>query len=174
MKRIRIISYALAGLFLVSLIAVIFSFSLTSVKKMSAQNIESRIEELQTQQDKLLETEKMFKEWNQIETIFQDFKNEYLIPYQDFPAFRRELQTLFSRNGLQASTFSYQPKDTLNNLVRLAISFKLTGAYRNLKKFIIDIENKKEMILFERIKLSKGDVDITARFNLEVYFVKTN
>jgi len=49
------------------------------------------------------------------------------------------------------------------------VKFSLEGSYRNLKKFIFDMELKSKIYFFESLELSANAATVKGAFTLEVY-----
>ena len=52
---------------------------------------------------------------------------------------------------------------------KVTIGFTLNGGYRELKKFIYDMERVPKMHFFDRIVFNGGGETVTGRFTMEAY-----
>jgi Tfp pilus assembly protein PilO len=172
-KNNLIIFYSMVGLFILSLGFFIVSFAYSSIENISVMGFKSRLEEYNKQEEKFLKLEATYKEWQNMDKMFAQFKEKYLIKFNDYPKFRNELQTVISGNGLQNSDMNHKYRNIMRNLRKVSLELKLTGSYVNLKKFIFEIENKDKMVLLKDLQFFKKDaVNVSAKISMEVYFVR--
>ncbi len=172
-KKSKIIIYSLVGLLLLGCAFFIFSFAYSSLESISVMGFQSRIDEFNEREKKFLELEGRYKEWQDIEKTYSQFKLDYLIPFNDYPAFRSELETLLMSNHLQVNKVSHKYRNLMDGMRRVNIDLLVVGAYGNIKKFIYEMENKEKMITFREIGMNKkSDNRIMGRIAMEVYFVK--
>jgi hypothetical protein len=165
------IIYALGGLLIFSLVFFLFSFAYTSLETISAQNIQSRLTTVQKNANKK-KTE--YEEWMNFEKNYKKFKDNYLMKSEQFDHFKHELQTILRKNGLDSAPLKYSIETIFSDVVKISVRFELNGAYENIKRFIHEMENKKEMILFKKIELNKKKTGQTVEgeFAMEVYFAR--
>ena len=71
---------------------------------------------------------------------------------------------------LQNIRFQYVPV-LKNEIEKAVIYFDLEGFYKDIKKFIFEIEKMDKIIIFKNIKLNKTKSHIAGKITLEVYFV---
>lgn len=176
MKKDNITPYAvygLAGLFALSCIFFIFTIAYSSIESITVKSLQSRADEYQARAKEFSELEATYKEWKNMDQIYGRFKKDYLIRFDDYPDFRNEMQKIFNQNGLQVMKMNHKYKNLFQDVRRVAIDLQVAGTYRNIKRFIFELENKSEMILFENISLSKYESSNRAqgKINMEVYFV---
>ncbi len=171
MKPIEMIIYALGGLLFLSVLFFLFSFAYTSLETISAQNIQSRLMDVQK---KATEWKKKHEEWMNVGDKYILFKDEYLMKSERFDRFKQELETVLRKNGLGFAPLKYSITTMFFDMVKISIKIELTGAYENIKRFIHGMENKKEMILFKNIELNKKQTGPTVEGEIvmEVYFAK--
>lgn len=171
MKWIKIIIYALSVLLMLSAAFFLFSFAYTSIETISAKNIQA---ELIKKQDEAKELSLEHGEWMNVEEEYKGFKDNYLMKSERYTGFKQELQTTFRKYGLRSGPLKYKINNFFFDVTQITISGRLTGTYDNIKRFVFEIESKKEMVLFKKIRLSKKKIDlpIEGEFAMEVYFVK--
>jgi len=177
MKKINpiyAIVYGLIGLFLVSTLFLLFSLAYSSLETMSIKGLDAKAREFKAQEKEFLKLEATFNEWHDMEQIFSKFKKDYLIRFDDYPAFRNELQGIFGRNFLQEIKSSHKYRNMFSDIRRVSIDLQIKGAYTDLKKFISEIESKAEMIVFDSLNLVRQESGdrVLAKIIMEVYFVK--
>jgi hypothetical protein len=171
MKPIKMIIYSVGGLLMLSVLFFLFSFGYTSLETISAQNIQSRLMEVQKRAN---EWEKEHEEWMNVGDKYKRFKDEYMLKSERFDHFKQELQTILRKNGLGFAPLKYNITTMFFDMVKISIKIELNGAYENIKRFIHEMENKKEMILFRNIELNKTKTGPTVEgeFVVEVYFAR--
>ncbi len=172
MKNIKIIIYALGGLLAASILFFLFSFAYVSLESMSAQNVQERLQsEIKNEKDwKTIHTD-----WENIENSYKGFKKEYLMKTKDFNAFKMEIQSLAGQNGVSISKLNHQLKSMYKEVVKVSYNAEMTGSYDSVKRFIYEMENKKELVFFTKIQLTKnktGHSRISGKFFMEAYFVR--
>jgi hypothetical protein len=171
MKPVKMIIYALVGLLLLSVVFFLFSFAYTSLETISAQNIQSRLTGVQKNAN---QKKKEYEEWMNFEKNYKKFKDNYLMKSERFDFFKQELQTILRKNGVESAPLKYSIETIFPDVVKISVKFELSGAYENIKRFIHEMENKKEMILFKKVELNKKKTGQTVEgeFVMEVYFVR--
>lgn len=177
MKKINpvlAVVYGLIGLFLASGLFFIFSLVYSSLETMSIKGLDARAREFKGQEEEFLKLEATYKEWHDMERIFSLFKKDYLIRFDDYPAFRNELQGIFGRNSLQLIKSTHKYRNMFSDIRRVSIDLQVKGTYTDLKKFISEIESKTEMIIFDNLNLTRQESGdrVLAKITMEVYFVK--
>ena len=90
----------------------------------------------------------------------------------DFAVFRRELNLCLDDNGFRATNIAFQFSPGLNRTRRVAIQFTLAGSYRDVKKFVFDMERKPKMHFFERIELNASGDKVTGSLDMEAYLAE--
>jgi Tfp pilus assembly protein PilO len=165
------IIYGLGGLLAASIVFFLFSFAYTSLETMSAQNIQSRLDELQ---QKVERQRKDYEEWKNVEQEYNSFKENYLVNSERFDGFKQDVQMAFRKNGVTFSRLEYGIKSMFSDVVKISVKSEFTGSYQNIKRFIYDMENKKEIVLFRKLQLGKkkGETVVEGELAMEVYFVK--
>ena len=172
-KNSIIILYSLVGLCLFSLGFFIISFVYSSIENISVMGFTSRIDEYNRREKEFLKLEKDYNDWQNIDEIFAKFKEDYVIKFDDYPDFRNELQSVLARNGLQISDTKHKYRNIMEDIRVISLDFKLRGSYMNVKKFILEMENKNKMVLFKDLYLTKKEsINVCARISMEVYFVR--
>ncbi len=171
MKPVKMIIYALGGLLILSVVFFLFSFAYTSLETISAQNIQSRLTAVQKNAN---QKKKEYEEWMNFEKNYKKFKDNYLMKSERFDYFKQELQTILRKNGVAFAPLKYSIETIFPDVVKISVRLELNGAYENIKRFILEMENKKEMILFKKIELSKKKTgqNVEGEFVMEVYFVR--
>jgi Tfp pilus assembly protein PilO len=172
MKKINITIYSLLGIFLVALLFFLFSLSYFSIKTISQTTLQTRFNELNTRKDELLGLKKSHEEWQHIEDEYKSFTAQYCINYSNFVNFRKTLDQKILQNGLEASRFQTNRRDIIKGLEKMTYNFSVTGDYKNLKKFLYEVETLDQMIFLTDLELSRTRHGIKGSLSLEVYFAK--
>jgi Tfp pilus assembly protein PilO len=92
--------------------------------------------------------------------------------YDKFSEFRSELESIFRQNALKSLRKNYKIKNLFDGIVRISLDFKVSGSYREIKRFIFNIEKNNKMVFFKELALSKTKSGILGNFSLEAYFVR--
>ncbi|MEN8152735.1 MAG: type 4a pilus biogenesis protein PilO [Acidobacteriota bacterium] len=173
MDKNKIVIYAALSTFLISIVLIITSFFYTSLKKISVKNIDSRYDTFQARSNEFEKLNNTYIDWQNVGSDFKSFKDKYLIKFDDFPRFRKNLKLAFTRNYLTETGFKLNYSTVLKGeLIRTEINFKLSGQYKNIKKFIFDISKMDKIVFFRSVKLQKTNKNIIGDFFMEVYLVK--
>jgi hypothetical protein len=171
MKPIKIFFYAISYLLPASLLFLILSLAYSSFQTISAQNTLLKLKEIQnnTRSQKTL-----YEEWQKIEETYKTFQTKFLLKSDKLNNFRQEVQLMARRNGFGAVNMNNKINSIpFTDVLNITFTIEAAGNYRSIKRFIFDIENKKEMILFKKIQLKKrrNTQMVDARIIMEVYFV---
>ncbi|MCK4762345.1 MAG: hypothetical protein KAW12_09125 [Candidatus Aminicenantes bacterium] len=170
-KNSKIFVYSLLGLLLASFVFFVFTVAYSFHESISVLGF--KLDAYNRTETKFLELEATHIEWQNIDKTYDQFKNDYLIRFDDYPAFRSEMQAVLSRNALQLEKINHRYRNIMKDIRKVVIDSRIVGAYRNVKKFIFEMENKTEMVLFKKIEMSKLDAaNVKVTFSMEVYFVR--
>jgi len=167
------IIYTISGLFILSGIFCVISLAYTSMENVTAKGLQDRIDRCKEELVQLSKEEASISDWRNIGKYFEQFKNNYLMTIEEFAQFRDNLRITINKYGLQNKNVTHMYKDAFDYM-QVRILFTVEGPYPQIKRFIHDILNRKEMIVIKRIKLAKDrrTGSISGDFELEVYFVK--
>jgi len=173
MSKIKYLVYALMGLLFVSLVFLVFALGYTSIKDISSQRFQAKIDEFEKNEKEMLSLEMLHKEWQNIDQSYQSFKDTYILKFNDLARFRNNLFAMIGQNYLERIS-SYMEYEKIKgvDIERTRFDLKLKGRYKDLKHFIHDIENLKHLVIFKNLTLSKAGSDGRGNFVLEVYHVK--
>jgi Tfp pilus assembly protein PilO len=172
MKKINYFIYALIGVFFLAVLFLLFSWGYSSIEEMSSQSLQAEFQELKRKEKDFFKLEKSVKEWEKIDQFYALFKKEHLMKFDQFPDFRNKLEKIVKKNFLDSSRLNFKINYLKDNIVRVSISFGLKGTYKNIKKFIFDIEHVPQLIFLNETKLSKVKGLVSGKFSMEVYFVR--
>ncbi len=169
-----LVAYGLIGLAAFSCIFFIFAAAYSSIETITVKSLESRSIEYEDKAEDFSTLESLYNEWKNMDQIYSQFKNDYLIKFDDYPNFRNEMQSIFSQNGLQVLKMNHRYKNLFEDIRQVSIDLQVVGNYRDIKRFIFEIENKGQMVFFDNISLSKYEVGDRAmgKISMEVYFVR--
>ena len=167
------IIYTISGLFILSGFFCMISLAYTSMENVTAKSLQERIDRCKKEVAQLSKEEASLSEWRNIKEYFEQFKNDYLIKMEDYSQFRDNLRMTFNKFGLQNKNVNHRYRGIFNYM-KVDVSFTVKGTYPQIKRFIHEILNRKEMIVIKRIKLTKDKrtAVISGNFDLEVYLVK--
>ena len=167
------IIYSISGLFMVSGFFCIISLMYTSMENVTAKGLQDSIASCKKELAQLSKEEASLSDWRNISKYFDQFKNDYLMKMEDYSQFRDNLRITFNKYGLQNRLVEHSYKKVFGYR-RVNMSFSVEGTYPQIKRFIHDLLNRKELIVIKQIKLSKSkrSASISGNFKLEVYLVK--
>lgn len=167
------IIYTISGLFILSGFFCIISLTYTSMENITAKSLQDKIDTCNKELAQLSKEEASLGQWRNIAKYFKQFENDYLMKFEDFSQFRDNLRLTFSKFGLQNQQVSHS-YTAIFNYIKVKVTFNVEGMYPQIKRFVHDILNRKEMIVIKRIKLikDKRNTNISGNFELEVYLVK--
>jgi Tfp pilus assembly protein PilO len=167
------IIYSISGLFILSGFFCIISLVYTSMENVTAKGLQERIDNCQKELAQLSKEEASLSDWRNIGKYFDQFKNDYLMKMEEYSHFRDNLRITFNKYGLKNRMVEHSYKKVFGYR-RVNMSFSVEGTYPQIKRFIHDILNRKQMIVIKQIKLSKSkrSASISGNFRLEVYLVK--
>jgi Tfp pilus assembly protein PilO len=175
MKKNKFVMYAVSGVFVASLLFGVFSFIYSSIENISARGHEKKMSELKEKQEEAAGAQKQYSQWQNIDKTYEKFKDDYLMKIDDFSEFRNELNVIFMKNRLEArGGVNHKYTKGPSDIIKIQISFTVSGSYPNIKRFIHDIANKEKIIPIKEIQFatSKTPGDIVAKFSMEVYLVR--
>jgi len=171
MKPVKIFFYAIGGLLPASLLFLIISLAYSSFQTISAQNTLQKLKEVQGSTEA---QKRQYEEWQKIGETYKAFQTEFLLKSEKLNSFRQDIQLIARQNGFGAVNMNNKINSLpFTDVLNITFTIELAGSYRSIKRFIFEIENKKEMIIFKKIQLNKRQNTqlVDARLTMEVYFV---
>jgi Tfp pilus assembly protein PilO len=172
MKKIRFLIYGVVGVFSLGFIFLVSVFFQSSIEKISGQNIKTEIQKLKDKEIEFVELKKSYRDWQRVDKIYNRFKRKCLYSFNGFSDFKNDFESLLSRHFFEQSPFSYNIKNVDRNIVMVSIDFKGSGDYRNIKRFLYEIEKRERMVFLKNLELVREKNRVEVKFNLEVYFVR--
>jgi len=169
MKKYRIAVIALLALLFASAAGCLLSFAYGALQDRSQRVARARLAAFKLQEEEFRELGTEHDEWKRLPQELQRFRREQIISMDDFARFRRELNLCLDDNGLRAAGIGFQFGPSKDRVRRVVIGFNLEGAYRDLKKFIYDMERKPKMQFFQGIDLTGGPGPVKGKFIMEAY-----
>lgn len=169
MKKSKLIVTALLVLLLLSAAGCLFSFVFGKFQDLARQE---RLEAFRVggQQESALQAlEKEHREWRELPAALQQFRRNNLLSLDEFAAFRRNLDARLAANGLQPARIDLAFGGSSDGIRKVTVKFSLESSYRNLKKFIFDMEARSRIYFFTSLKLSAAAASVKGAFTLEVY-----
>jgi type II secretory pathway pseudopilin PulG len=169
MKKSRLLVLALLGLLSLSLAGCLFSFVYVSIQDSARQDRLRAFRDFASQEQAAQALEKEYRDWQKLPLLLQEFRKNNILSMDQFAEFRRGLDSSLSRNRLPPPRIDLSFGSKKDNFREVTVKFSLEGGYRDLKKFIYDMEAKTGMHFFTAMQLSTGGVAVKGAFTLEVY-----
>lgn len=169
MKKYKLALILLAALFAVSAAGGLFSSLYSHFQEQALQERLARGAAFKLQEDEFRKLSAEHAEWRRLPDELRAFRRDRIISMDDFAVLRRELNTRLDNNGFHGASISFQFGAKQYGMRKAAISFTLNGGYRELKKFIFDMEKSPKMHFFSRIAFSHSGMAVTGGFNMEAY-----
>lgn len=169
MKKYKLAVVALLALFALSAAGCLFSTLYSHFHERARQNRLARQAAFRQQEGEFRTVSAEYAEWRKLPEALQEFRKERIISMDDFRLFRDKLNACLDNNGFGGTNISFQFGAVQNRMQRVTIGFTLNGGYRELKKFIYDMEQVPKMHFFDRIVFNNGGETVTAGFTMEAY-----
>jgi len=169
MKKYKIAVTSLLVLFALSAAGCLLSFAYMSLRDLSRQSRLDKQAAFKLQEKEFQKLSEEHGAWKKLPDELQKFRRDHIIDMDDFAVFRRDLNSCLAANQLKATNISSQFSRGQGKTRKVTISFALEGAYRDLKKFIYDMEKKPKMHFFEHIELNGSAEMVKGKFNMEAY-----
>ncbi len=169
MKKYKIAITGLLVLFALSAAGCLFSFAYRSIQELSRQTRLGRQAAFKLQEKEFQKRNDEHRDWQNLPDELRKFRREYIINMDDFAVLRRDLNACLASNQLKVRNISSQFGGSKGKTRKVTISFALEGAYRDLKKFIYDMEQKPKLHFFERIEMNSSAELVRAKFIMEAY-----
>jgi Tfp pilus assembly protein PilO len=109
------------------------------------------------------------EEWKKLPGELAAFHRDQLISMDEFAVFRRDLNSCLADNQLKASNITSQFDRSRVKTRKVTIAFTMEGTYRDVKKFIFDMEKKPKMNFFERMQLNGSADMVKGNCKMEAY-----
>ncbi len=174
MNKINYILAVFLIFFILSLCIFIFSLIYTPLKQNSLKNIDLNLKNYQELLKKNRIKEKKLKEWNTVESSYQEGKKKYFMKFSEFSKFRNDLNDFFVKLRLneRGLKVGYR-KISGGEFIRASIIFKISGNYKNIKRLIFEVLKIDKLVFIKKATLSKQNDDlISGNFILEVILVQ--
>ena len=169
MKKNKLVVLALLVLLCLSAAGCLFSFVYVQLKDLSRQNRLKIFLDFERQEKELQVLEKEYRDWQKLPGALQKFYKNNILSMDEFAAFRRFLDSRLDANQLQPARIDFAFGNILDKIKRVNVSFSVEGSYRDLKKFIFDMELKSKMYFIQSLDLSANGTTVRGSFTLEVY-----
>ena len=169
MKKYRIAVIALLALFALSAAGCLFSALVSHFQERSRQERLAGQASFRLQESEFQKLNAEAAEWRKLPEALREFGKQRIISMDDFKLFRDALNSCLDNNGFHGANISFQFGAIQNRMRKVTIAFTLNGGYRELKKFIFDMEKAPKMYFFDRIVFSVGGETVTAGFSMEAY-----
>jgi Tfp pilus assembly protein PilO len=169
MRKFKLAVTALLALFALCAAAYLFSAAFAHFRDLARQSQMERRAAFRAQEEEFHKMSAEHAEWRGLPAQLREFRKERIISMDDFAAFRRDLNSRLDDNGFHGASISFQFGASQNRMRKVAIGFSLKGSYRQLKKFIFDMEKSPKMHFFDRIVLSGSGPLVTGNFSMEAY-----
>jgi Tfp pilus assembly protein PilO len=172
MKKNKVTVYAMLLLLLLSAAGCLFSFVYVSLENLSRQNRLRKFHELAGEEKTYRALEKECQDWQNVPARLREWQKKYFISRDEFDTFRRNLESVLTANRLKPNRITYAYGIALRGIKKVTVNLSLEGSYRELKKFVYDLENNRKMYFFEHINLSHGAAAVNGTLILEAYLVE--
>lgn len=169
MKKYKIAVATMLALFALSAGGCLLSFAYMSIRDLSLQSRLHRQAAFQLQEEEFQKLSAEHKEWKQLPEKLQEFHHDHIITMEEFAVFRRDLNSCLAANRLKATNVSSQTSRRQGKIRKVLLSFALEGTYRDVKKFIYDMEKKPKMNFFERMQLNGSAEMVKGNCKMEAY-----
>jgi len=169
MKKNKLGLLALLVLLSVSAAGCLFSFVYVQFKDLSQQNRLKIFRNLERRENELRVLEKEYRDWQKLPEALQKFRQDYILSMDEFAAFRRVLDSHLAANQLQPARIDFAFSNSSDSIKKVSVNFSLEGSYRELKKFVFDMESKSKMYFFQSVALTANGTTVKGAFTLEVY-----
>jgi hypothetical protein len=169
MKKNKLVVLALLVFLCLSVAGCLFSFVYVQLKDLSRQNRLKTFLDFERQEKESQVLYKEYRDWQNLPAALQKFRRDNILSLDEFAAFRRFLDSRLAANQLQPARIDFSFGNILDNIKKVNVSFSLEGSYRDLKKFIFDMELKSKMYFIQSLNLSANGTTVRGSFMLEVY-----
>lgn len=169
MKNFKLAVIALLALFALSAAGCLFSAVYSHFQELSQQNRLAGRVAFRLQESEFHKISAEHADWRKLPDDLREFRKNRIISMDDLAVFRRDLNARLDHNGFHGANISLQFGASQNRMQKVTIGFTLNGGYRELKKFIFDMEKAPKMHFFERIIFSSGSDTVTGGFSMEAY-----
>jgi Tfp pilus assembly protein PilO len=169
MKKNKLAVQALLVLLCLSAAGCLFSFVYVQYKELSRQNRLKIFLNFESEEKEAQVLEKEYRDWQKLPGALQKFRQDKILSMDEFAAFRRDLDSRLAANQLRPSRIDFAFGKSRDNIRKVSVKFSLEGSYRNLKKFIFDMEARSKMYFFQSLELSANAAMVKGSFTLEVY-----
>jgi len=169
MKKYKLAIIALLALFALSAAGCLFSTMYSHFHELALQSRLARQAAFRQQESEFQKVSAEYAEWLKLPEALRAFRKDRIISMDDFKLFRDSLNACLDRNGFRGASISFQFGAIQNRVQRVTIGFTLNGGYRELKKFIFDMEKVPKMHFFNRIVFGNSGETVTAGFTMEAF-----
>ena len=169
MKKYKLAVIALLALFALSAAGCLFSSLYSHFHEQARQNRLARQAAFRQQESEFRKTSAEYAEWRQLPQALRKFRKDRIISLDDFRQFRDNLNSCLDNNGLRGANISFQFGASQIRMKRVTIGFTLNGGYRELKKFIYDMERVPKMHFFDHVVFNGAGETVSAAFTMEAY-----
>ncbi|HUU05817.1 MAG TPA: hypothetical protein VMZ49_08080 [Patescibacteria group bacterium] len=169
MNKYKIAVTTMLALFALSACGCLLSFAYMSFRDLSRQSRLDRRTAFQLQEKEFQKLSAEHEEWKKLPQKLQAFHRDHIISMDEFAVFRRDLNSCLAANQLKATNISSQFSPLRGKIRKVTVGFALEGTYRDVKKFIFDMEKKPKMNFFERMQLNGSADMVKGNFKIEAY-----
>jgi len=169
MKKNKLAVLALLFLLCLSVIGCLFSFFYVQVKDISLQKRLELFGNFKNREKEFQVLEQEYNDWQNFPDALQKLFKDNMLAMDEFAAFRRDLDSSLAANQLQPSRIDFTFSTGREKIKKVNVKFSLEGSYRNVKKFIFDMEIKPKMYFIDSMTLSAAGTAVKGVFTLEVY-----
>lgn len=169
MKKYKIAITGLLILFALCAAGFLFSFAYLSVQELTRLSRLGKQTSFKLQEKELQKRSDEYRDWQRLPQELQKFRKEYVISMDDFAVLRRDLSANLASNQLKVRSISSQFGSGKGKTRRVTIGFAVEGTYRDLKKFVYDMEQKPKLHFFTSIEMNGSGELVRGKFIMEAY-----
>jgi Tfp pilus assembly protein PilO len=172
MKKINYLLSGLGGLFLIGFLFLAVVFFHTSIQKISSRNVKAEIQKFKAEETEFLKFKQTYREWQQADSSYARFIQNFLFQFEEFSAFRNNFESLLAENSLKPVGMNYTIENINREIAKVVIKFQAAGSYVSLKRFIFGVEQLSGIVFFRSLEMDRHQDGVQGVFNLEVYFAR--
>lgn len=172
MRALRLVAWLATGVLAGSLLFWIISFGLARASGGAGEKTRMELQRMQQQRVRLEESRGQLDAWRSVPDGLKAFRARAIPGFDQFPAFRSDLQRRISESGLKSLRLTYRMRPVERNMQRVTLEFSLSGPYAAIKRFMHGVENRPGMVYLQSARLRRVESEVVAVFVMEAYFAR--
>lgn len=160
----------IAAVILVTAVVSVFVFKpmVSEIEKVN-KNIEKYTKILKQKEREAAKASTKKQTLMDLENKFNSIKESFFVTDRLSDFIITELVELAEINNVEVSSIAISPMGSLTRTVsRFPVGIRVTGRYRSLKQFIVDLENHEKGIILADFNLVSSDGPIKTKLDLEL------